>query len=111
MQIIALKKNTNNELIITWGVLFPRNFSDELKKYMDNYSIHKYLGAESAEGFDSDEGEEMQKVLVRMLLDKEYRLRVKDGVDITNKKRSQFNKYFNNYNMNITRCIYKCCIK
>ena len=55
-----------------------------------------YLGAESAEGFNSDEGEEMQKVLVRMLLDKEYRLRVIDGVDITDKKKSQFNKYFNN---------------
>ena len=95
MQIIALKKNTNNELIITWGVLFPRNFSDELKKYMDNYSIHMYLGGESAEGFDSDEGEEMQKVLVRMLLDKEYRLR-SDGVDITDKTKGHFNKYFNN---------------
>ena len=94
MQIIALKKNTNNELIITWGVLFPRNFSDELKKYMDNYSIHMYLGGESAEGFDSDEGEEMQKVLVRMLLDKEYRLR-SDGVDITDKTKGHFNKYFN----------------
>ena len=96
MQIIDLEKSTTGKLMITWGVLFPANFTDKLKKCMDNYSIHMYLGAESAEGFDSDEGEEMQKVLVRMLLDKEYRLRVKDGVDITDKKKSQFNKYFNN---------------
>ncbi|MGN8963490.1 hypothetical protein [Bariatricus sp. HCP28S3_D3] len=94
MQIIDLKKSTNGKLMITWGVLFPRKFSDDLKKYMDNYSIHMYLGGESAEGFDSDEGEEMQKVLVRMLLDKEYRLR-SDGIDITDKRKSQFNKYFN----------------
>lgn len=96
MQIIDLKKSTTGKLMITWGVLFPTNFSNKLRKCMDNYSVHMYLGSDSDEGFDSDEGEEMQKVLVRMLLDKEYRLRVKDGVDITNKKRSQFNKYFNN---------------
>ncbi len=113
MQIIDLAKSTTGKLMITWGVLFPTNFSDKLKKYMDNYSIHIYLGSESAEGFDSDEGEEMQKVLVRMLLDKEYRLRVKDGADITDKKKSQFNKYFNNaqgkkdYNAVITH-IFNC---
>ena len=95
MQIIDLEKSIDGKLMITWGVLFPRSFSDELKKCMDNYSIHMYLGVESEEGFDSDEGEEMQKVLVRMLLDKEYRLRA-DGIDITDKTKSQFNKYYNN---------------
>ena len=113
MKIIDLEKSTNGELMITWGVLFPTNFTDKLKICMDNYSIHMYLGSESAEGFDSDEGEEMQKVLVRMLLDKEYRLRTKDGVDITDKKKSQFNKFFNNaqgkkdYNAVITH-IFNC---
>lgn len=113
MQIINLKKSNTGKLMITWGILFPTNFSDKLKKYMDNDSIHMYLGSESDEGFDSDEGEEMQKVLVRMLLDKEYRLRVKDGTDITDKKKSQFNKYFNNaqgkkdYNAVITH-IFNC---
>lgn len=113
MKIIDLEKSTNGELMITLGVLFPTNFTDKLKICMDNYSIHMYLGSESAEGFDSDEGEEMQKVLVRMLLDKEYRLRTKDGVDITDKKKSQFNKFFNNaqgkkdYNAVITH-IFNC---
>jgi hypothetical protein len=95
MQIINLDKSTDGKLMITWGVLFPAKFSDNLRNCMDKNDIHMYLGEESAEGFDSDEGEEMQKVLVRMILDKEYRLR-SDGVDITDKKKSQFNKYFNN---------------
>lgn len=95
MQIIDLDKSTDGKLMITWGVLFPAKFSDNLRNCMDKDSIHMYLGGEAAEGFDSDEGEEMQKVLVRMILDKEYRLR-SDGVDITDKKKSQFNKYFNN---------------
>lgn len=95
MQIIDLDKSTDGKLMITWGVLFPAKFSDNLRNCMDKDYIHIYFGGESAEGFDSDEGEEMQKVLVRMILDKEYRLR-SDGVDITDKKKSQFNKYFNN---------------
>lgn len=113
MQIIDLNKSTTGKLMITWGVLFPTNFTDTLRKCMDSDFVHRYLGGESAEGFDSDEGEEMQKVLVRMLLDKEYRLRVQDGVDITDKKKSQFNKYFNNaqgkkdYNTVITH-IFNC---
>lgn len=94
MEIIDLEKFTGGKLRITWGVLFPRKFSDDLKKYMDRDSIDRYLGSGSDEGFDSDVGEEMQKVLVRMLLKKNYRLR-SDGIDITDKTKSQFNKYFN----------------
>ena len=113
IEIIALEKSTTGKLMITWGVLFPTNFTDTLRKCMDSDSVHRYLGGESAEGFDSDEGEEMQKVLVRMLLDKEYRLRTQNGADITDKKKSQFNKYFNyaqgkrDYEAVITH-IFKC---
>ena len=95
MNLMTLEKQTDEKLMITWGFLFPRKFSDDLKRYMDRDSIHQYLGGESAEGFSSDTGEEMQKVLVRMLLDRSYRLRP-DGTDITDKTKSQFNKYFHN---------------
>lgn len=79
--------------MITWGGLFPRNFTDDLKKYMSKDSIHEYWYNKS--GANSDTGIEMQKVLVRMLLAPQYRRRF-DGIDITDKPKSQFNKYFNN---------------
>lgn len=94
MRIIDLEKFTNKKLMITWGILFPRQFTEDLRKYMNRDSIDRYLGSGADEGFDCDKGEEMQKVLVRMLLEKKYRLR-SDGIDITNKTKSQFNKYFN----------------
>ena len=91
--IFDLKKNNDNKLMITWGGLFPRNFTDDLKKYMSKDSIHEYWYNKS--GANSDTGIEMQKVLVRMLLAPQYRRRF-DGIDITDKPKSQFNKYFNN---------------
>lgn len=88
--IFDLKKNTDNNLMITLGGLFPRSFTDNLKKYMKQDELDE-LGKE----FNSDTGIEMQKVLVRKLLAPKYRRRF-DGIDITNKPKSQFNKYFNN---------------
>ena len=88
--IFDLKKNTDKNLMITLGGLFPRSFTDNLKKYMKQDELDE-LGKE----FNSDTGIEMQKVLVRKLLAPKYRRRF-DGIDITDKPKSQFNKYFNN---------------
>lgn len=72
---------------ITWGILFPSSFCDELKKHLDPQRLSDYL----------KEGEtrvEMQKVLIRMLLSEDYRT-TQDGSDITSMGFSQFNKYYN----------------
>ena len=61
--IFDLKKNTDKNLMITLGGLFPRSFTDNLKKYMKQDELDE-LGKE----FNSDTGIEMQKVLVRKLL-------------------------------------------
>ena len=90
LKIIDLKKNTDNNLMITLGGLFPRSFTDNLKKYMNQDELYKL-----SKEFNSDTGIEMQKILVRKLLAPEYRRRF-DGIDITDKPKSQFNKYFNN---------------
>ena len=90
LKIIDLKKNTDNNLMITLGGLFPRSFTDNLKKYMKQDELYKL-----SKEFNSDTGIEMQKILVRKLLAPEYRRRF-DGIDITDKPKSQFNKYFNN---------------
>ena len=90
LKIIDLKKNTDNNLMITLGGLFPRSFTDNLKKYMNQDELYKL-----SKEFNFDTGIEMQKILVRKLLAPEYRRRF-DGIDITDKPKSQFNKYFNN---------------
>lgn len=88
MNLIDIK----NEGRITWGALFPTQFCNRLKKEHREL-LSKYLGVESGEGSERDTGEEMQKVIVRMLLKKEYRIR-EDGKDITDKGKSQFSKYY-----------------
>ena len=43
--IFDLKKNTDNNLMITLGGLFPRSFTDNLKKYMKQDELDE-LGKE-----------------------------------------------------------------
>lgn len=80
---------------ITWAALFPRKtFCTPLKNAMKKSSpeeIKKYLRPE--------EGEEMQKVIVRMLIPEKYR-RMSDGTDITDKEKTQFSRYFTHYKDN-----------
>lgn len=76
--------------MITLGGLFPRSFTDNLKKYMKQDELDE-LGKE----FNSDTGIEMQKVLVRKLWLPNIAEDLMVLILLTNQK-SQFNKYFNN---------------
>lgn len=87
---------------ITWTMLFPRKtFCIPLKNAMKKKSpeaIQKYL--------HPGEGEDMQKVIVRMLIPERYR-RMSDGTDITDKEKTQFSRYFTHFNDNFGQAQYE----
>lgn len=84
MEIIKDDK-LDSDFKITLGILFPRKFCNNLKKYLSAEQFNIYL--------KNKKNIEMQKVLVQMLVEDDYR--IFKGTDIISKTAGQFNKYYN----------------
>lgn len=92
--LIKKEAASQDMLRITWDVLFPQSFRTALRTAMKKRStdcLKEYLHA--------NEGEEMQKVIVRMLIPKKYRM-MPTNVDFTEREKSQFSRYFTYYHDN-----------
>lgn len=82
--------STTDNLKITWSVLFPVRWCNQLK------NVLKAVTPERIENnlIPEDDNKSMQKIIVRMLIDKEYRLAA-DNTDFTHTDRGAFSKYYN----------------